>query len=303
MPTGLSELPSDGIEYKGRRFTVSDLRLISEIVRQFGRLSRQELANTVCELLEWRRPNGGLKTWESKALLAELEARGWLQLPPLRRSKPRGSRTRVSRSGQGEAQAPLKATVREVSPLIWRLVQDREERGLWRELVDRYHYLGHCVPFGAHLRYLVEVADPRPAIVACVQLSSPAWKMAARDAWIGWEEATRQRHLQRIVNQSRFLILPWVEVRHLASHLLAQLARRVGQDWEQAYGLEPWLMETLVDARRFSGTCYRAANWRYLGQTTGRGRMDRQHRRHGAAPKRVFVYPLITHAREQLRGK
>ena len=253
-------------------------------------------------MLEWRRPNGGLKTWESKALLVELQDRGWLELPPLRRSKPRGSRTRVSRSRQGEAQAPLEATVREVAPVIWRLVQEREERRLWRELVDRYHYLGHRVPFGAHLRYLVEVAHPRPAIVACVQLSSPAWKMAARDVWIGWEEATRQRHLQWIVNQSRFLILPWVQVRHLASHLLAQLARRVARDWEQAYGLEPWLMETLVDARRFSGTCYRAANWRYLGQTTGRGRMDRQHRRHGTAPKRIFVYPLIAHARAQLRG-
>jgi hypothetical protein len=177
-----------------------------------------------------------------------------------------------------------------------------EDRALWRELVGRYHPAGHRVPFGAHLRYLVEAARPRLAVVGCVQLSSPAWKMAVRDRWIGWSDPRRRAHLQRIVNHSRFLVLPWVSVAHLASHVLALMARQLVAEWEQAYGIRPLLLETLV-ARGRPGTCYRAANWIALGPTTGRGRMDRHHRREALAIKEVFVYPLHPRARELLRGE
>lgn len=291
------------MEFKGRVFTASDLELIREVVLDCAGLSRQELANTVCELLGWRRPNGGLKTWECKELLEELGSAGVVVLPALRRTKPRGARTSVPRTGAGEPGEPLRGTVREVAPVWLRVVTAAEDRRLWRELVGRYHYLGHSVPFGAHRRYLIEVARPERVVVGCLQLSSPAWRIGVRDQWIGWSDAVRRQNLQRVVQNSRFLLLPWVEVRNLASSVLGQLARECPADWQRAYGVRPLLLETLVDKERYRGTCYRAANWIELGATRGRGRMDRHHQREGACPKGVFVYPLTPTARHRLRGE
>ena len=149
---------------------------------------------------------------------------------------------------------------------------------------------------------LVRVARPEPAVVGCLQFSSPAWRMAARDRWVGWDDATRQRNLQQVVQNSRFLLLPWVRVRNLATTVLARAARRLPEDWWAHYRVRPLLLETLVDARRYAGTCYRAANWIEVGQTTGRGRMDREHARQGAAPKRVWLYPLGAGAADALRA-
>lgn len=292
----------EGIEFKNRAFSAAELQLVQGIVADHGRLSRQALANTVCELLDWRRPRGGLKTWEAKELLAVLDARGLLRLPPLRTTKPRGAHTSIPRTGHAEPGEPLVARLDELTPLTFRPVGSPEDRRLWRELVARYHPRGHRVPFGAHLRWLVEVARPRPRVVACVQLSSPAWRLAARDRWIGWDDGTRRQRLQRIVNHSRFLVLPWVAVPHLASHLLGQLARLAPGAWQAAYGVRPVLLETLVEVGR-PGTCSRAANWIALGTSAGRGRMDRHHRREGLAPKQIFVYPVVAHAREILRGE
>jgi len=297
-----SEHPNGGIEFKDRAFSVAELRLVQEIVAEHGRLSRQELANTVCELLDWRRPHGGLKTWEAKELLAVLDARGLLRLPPLRTTKRRGAHTSIPRTGLAEPGEPLVARLAELTPITFRRVSSPEDRRLWRELVERYHPRGHRVPFGAHLRWLVEVASPRARVVACVQLSSPAWRLAARDRWIGWDDTTRAQRLQHLVNHSRFLVLPWVEVPHLASHLLGQMARLAPVAWHETYGVRPVLLETLVEGGR-PGTCYRAANWIALGITAGRGRMDRHHRREGLAPKQIFVYPVVAHAREILRGE
>jgi hypothetical protein len=289
--------------FKGRRFSPAEIGLIREVVADCSGLSRQELANTVCELLGWRRPNGGLKTWECKELLAELESSGVVELPGLRLTKPRGARTSIPRTVRGEVKEKLTGTVGEVSPVVLRRVVTEEERRWWRELVGRYHYLGYKVPFGAQLRYLIEVGRPQPSVVGCLLLSSPAWKMAVRDRWIGWSDRVRRRNLQRVVQNSRFLLLPWVEVLYLASTVLARMARQCGDDWQQAYGVRPLLLETLVEQERHTGTCYRAANWIELGVTQGRGRMDRYHQRQGASPKVVFVYPLVRPARRQLRGE
>lgn len=293
---------AEGIVFKARALAGEELGLIKDVVESCSGLSRQELANTVCELLDWRRPNGGLKTWECKDLLVELQDAGLLQLPPLRGGRPRGSRTKVVRTGRGEPQEPLAGTVRDAAPLSLRQVADAPARQLWRELVERYHYLGHRVPFGAHLRYLVEAARPQPQVVGCLQLSSPAWRMAARDRWIGWSDEVRAQRLQRVVNNSRFLVLPWVKVNNLASAVLALMARQLPSEWQRAYGVRPLLIETLVDPDRFEGTCYRAANWIELGTTSGRGRDDRKHARRGHSPKRLFVYPLARNARQRLRG-
>jgi hypothetical protein len=257
-----------------------------------------EIARTVCELLEWKRPNGGLKNHECRQLLERLEGQGVLTLPALRKSGGRGPR-RVDISQQRLDPEPVECAARECEPLELALVQGPAESRLWREHVERYHYLGCRVPFGANLRYWVR---NRQRELACLLWTSPAWKMKPRDLWIGWNDEQRQRNLQWIVNNGRFLILPWVRVKGLASKILGLSARQMPRDWQIRYGHRPLLLETLVDASRFRGTCYRAANWIYVGQTSGRGRMDREHKADGHAIKDIYVYPLVRDARQHLCG-
>ena len=278
-----------------------DLDLIRSVVNDFVGLSREELAATVCECLGWTRPTGRLKARECREWLERLETAGLITLPPKRVGRPVGRRTEVPMTARGEAQPAITGTVRDLAPIGVDRVTTRDQRRLFRELVGRYHYLGHAVPFGAHLRYLVYAARPARQVVACVQFSSPAWRMAARDRWIGWDDRTRARHLARVVNNSRLLILPWVRVKNLASTILSQTARALVTDWRRAYGVTPVLLETLVDPARFAGVSYRAANWIVVGTTSGRGRNDRA-RRAVRTPKRVLLYPLVRDAAQQLRG-
>jgi hypothetical protein len=184
-------------------------------------------------------------------------------------------------------------------PLGLELVKRRKQRQLFKDLVSRHHYLGYAMPFGAKLQYLVYVSRPGRQVVGCVQFSSPAWRMKVRDRWIGWDDAARGRGLQQIVNNSRLLVLP--RIRNLASALLSRVLGVLRKDWQDHYGVDPWVVETLVDRKRFHGGCYRAANFIVLGETSGRGRMDRTHQRHGAEVKTVMVYPLIKHAARRLR--
>jgi hypothetical protein len=290
------------VTFCGQALGAQELALIGEVVSSCRGVSRSELAHTVCELLDWRRANGRLKSRECFALLEQLEALGALRLPARRATKPKGVRTTVPRSARGEAPGDtLCAPLEELTPLTLMRVETPEQHRLWRELVGRYHYQGHAVAFGAQLRYLLGVSRPQPQIIGCLQFSSPAWRLAARDRWIGWDDAQRARALQRIVNNSRFLLLPWVQVRNLASAVLSRAARRVVADWQVLYATRPLLLETLVDSARFTGTCYRAANWHEVGTTRGRGRMDRGHQLHGASPKTVFVYPLIDEVHRRLQ--
>jgi hypothetical protein len=288
------------LSFCGEAVSKKELSLIKQIIEHYPNLSRTELANTLCELLDWNRRNGGLKTVECREFLEGLEKRSLIELPQRRSGRPRGSKTRVDRTANGAWGESLEGTLGDYPNIVLTLVTTAEERTLWRELVERYHYLGHRVPFGAHLRYLIRLEDRCQTLIGCLQYSSGAWRMQARDAWIGWDETARKAHLQRVVSNSRFLILPWVSIRNLASHALSQGARRLVPDWEARYGLTPWLLETLVDPARFSGTCYRAANWIEVGTTTGRGRQDRHHRRHGAEPKRIWLYPLRRDVRQRL---
>lgn len=285
----------------GRAFSAAEVQLICTVVQRYGGLSRMELASTVCELLQWQRASGGLKARECREFLELLDARGVLRLPPKRAGKPVGTRTCVPISASGEPGAALVGKVGGFEPIVLQLVQSSEQRLLFRELVGRYHYLGHAVPFGAHLRYLFYGGSPR-VVLGCMQFSSPAWRIAVRDRWIGWDQAARWANLQRVVSQSRFLILPWARIANLASVVLSRALRQLRSDWLAHYGVEPLLVETLVDSSRYRGHCYRAANWIELGETAGRGRMDRQHLREAAAPKSVWVYPLVGDARQLLRA-
>lgn len=249
------------LTFAGRTFSAQEVALIRQAATDYAALGRTEIARTVCEWLDWRRPSGGLKNHECRLLLEQLEQQGLLTLPVLHTSGRRGPR-QVKLRSQSHPQSPIVKPLAELRPLELTLVE-KSQSSLWRELMQRYHYLGCRVPFGAHLRYFVRSQNDE--LLACLLWSSPAWKMAARDHWIGWTDAQRRKNLQYIVNHSRYLILPWVQVNGLASTILALSARTLPEHWHQCYGVRPQLLETLVDAARFQGTCYRAANWRYLG--------------------------------------
>ena len=287
--------------YAGRDFTPDDLELIRETAATCPGISRTELAKTVCELLSWRRSSGSLRGLECREYLEQLEACGFLHLPTLRTRRPPGSKTRIPETQRGEPRAPLVGTLKDVEPVEIQEARTAQQGELFRELIGRYHYQGYEVAYGAQLRYLVQAGHPQRQIVGCLRFSSPAWRMSARDQWIGWDDEARARNLQQVVSNSRFLLLPWVQVRNLASHVLSLAARRVSVDWPARYGSSAVLLETLVDPDRFSGTCYRAANWIEVGMTTGRGRMDREHQRHNLAPKKVLIYPLVRGAAQRLR--
>ena len=286
----------------GRMFPAAEIALIREVVATCRGLSRRELANTISELVGWTRPNGSLKEAECLRLLARLEAAGLLSLPAKQPTRPVGSVTSIPHTAAGEPGVPLSGRVERFAPVCVERVADAGARQRFRELVGRYHTLGYKVPFGAHLQYLVSITQPVATVVGGLQFSSAAWRMQARDRWIGWDDATRARHLPQVVNNSRFLLLPWVHIKNLASATLARALRRLPADWQAQYGVTPLLVETFVDPARYTGACYRAANWVEIGETSGRGRDDRQHRRHGSRPKRVFVYPLGRNALARLRG-
>jgi hypothetical protein len=289
----------DGLVFCGHPLTETELAVIRGITREFASLSWTELAATICELLGWRRPNGGLKHRECYLFLRELHRRGWL--PWLTAPQPRQRRTPLANLAPEAPLPPILLTgpLDRYRPIQLQVIQDAEQRRLFRAYLDRYHYLGYRAPYGAQLRYWVRPAQAELPPLAALLFTSAAWRMAPRDRWIGWSDALRQRNLSLVVNHSRFLIFPWVQVPHLASHILGRAARQLPGDWLAHYGVEPVLLETLVDPARYRGICYRAANWREVGTTQGRGRMDRAGRASGIR-KHIFLYPLHRHWRQRL---
>ena len=286
-----------GLSFCGRELKPEELDLIRQITRDFSTLSLTELAHTVCELLEWRRPNGGLKSPECYDFLQALHGRGWLPWLSLQPKKLRPRSTVWDE--QSDAQAPLTGSIGEYLPVQLQLLDSTGDRRLFRQYIQRYHYLGYKVPFGAQLRYFVRSLQPPCPLLACLLFTSAAWKMAPRDTCIGWSQTARQTNLPLVVNNSRFLILPWVRVPNLASHILSLAARQLPRDWFAAYRAQPVLLETLVDQTRYHGGCYRAANWTEVGLTQGRGRMDRSGKAQGVR-KHIFLFPLHRHWRERL---
>ena len=294
----LSKPMPESLTFCGRTFGLRELELIRQTAQDFSALGVTEIARTLCELLAWTRPSGGLKNHECRQLLERLQAEGFLKLPELRHLGGRGLR-RADGSGTCSEPPPVTCAASDCEPLELVLVEGKTESRRWREQMERYHYLGCRVPFGANLRYWVRHEERE---LACLLWTSPAWRMQARDQWIGWSDEQRRHNLQRIVNNGRFLSLPWVQVKGLASKTLALSARQMPREWESRYGHRPLLLETLVNAERFRGTCYRAANWVHVGQTSGRGRMDREHAAHDTAIKDIYVYPLTRDARQHLCG-
>jgi hypothetical protein len=272
--------------YSGRPFTLEQVQQVRELIATSPDAGRSEISRRVCQLLEWRKPDGGWKEVSCRVALLRMQRDGWLTLPPPKRVPVHPRRT-PARTAAAEPQPLLECSLPELGPLRLELVT-RDRSALWNEYIDRYHYLGHTTLVGAQLRYWVYAAD---RLLALFGYGASAWRLAPRDRWIGWNDAQRRAGLSRVVNQARFLILPWIHCRHLASRLLSLSARRVAVDWEHRYGIRPWLLETFVDTSRYSGTCYRAANWIDVGETQGRGKKDR-HFRSPLPRKRIYLYPL-----------
>ena len=284
----------------GRHFNFQELIEVVETVRMFPRLSRRELAQTICENLEWVTPAGKYKTASCIQLLSKLEAQGLLELPEKQVESSHDPSSPIEFSERTEEGEMLEGTLRDLGVVYLEPVMGRDAISHWNEYVHRYHALGYRRPFGSHQRYFIVSESGQQ--LGCLLFAAAAWALAPRDNWIGWSKPDRSVRLNLILNNSRYLIFPWVRVKNLASKALSLAAKRIRDDWHQRYGYRPVLLETFIDPEEYRGTCYQAANWTYLGRTQGRGRMDR-YRKRPLSRKDIYVYPLTSNFRASLRGE
>ena len=290
---------------QGRHIAATDLEQVRHLLAAHPDWSRRRLSQHLATLWNWRNPVGQLKDMAARTLLLKLEQRGWIALPP-RRQVP-SNRMRHKRMPPLQVlvpESPLLADLGTLLPLEISEVSaaaGTPPRALFENLLHRQHYLSYRSPVGENLQYLVSDRPGRP--LACVLFGAAAWQCADRDGYIGWDAAPRSQGLYLIANNTRFLIPPWVRVPHLASHLLGRIARRLSRDWQGKYGHPIYLLETFVQRDRFAGSCYRAANWRRVGQTKGRSRQNRPDGRPYRLPvKDVYLYPLHPRFRQRLQG-
>jgi hypothetical protein len=287
------------ITYRGRRVTAEDLGFLRQLIRTHPQASRRKLSALVCEAWGWRQANGALRDMVCRGMMLMLHRAGHIELPAKKQSpaNPLATRRKPATDILVD-ESPVCGPLRKLDPLEIRQVRRSAMESLFNSLIERDHYLGYIQPVGEHLKHMV-FAGERP--VACLGWSSPPWHMGPRDRFIGWSPATRRDHLHLLAYNTRFLILPWVRVPHLASHILGQMSRRISADWDRVYGHPIHYLETFVDRDRFSGTCYRAANWRHLGETTGRGIRNKTHKVM-VSIKDVLGYPLSKDFRCRLCG-
>lgn len=288
------------LRYRGRSVTEADIAFIRHLIAAHPLASRRALSKKLCAAWQWRQPNGMFCDMVCRGLMLALHRAGHIELPPVRWVNPNP----LARRG-AERQRPvgalvdttaLCASLAEIRPLSFRQVRHTWEEPLFNSLIERYHYLGYTQPVGEHLKYLV-FALGRP--IACLAWFSAARHLGPRDRFIGWSAEARRQNIRLLAYNTRYLILPFVLVPHVASHILSRMARVLALDWERIYGHPIYFLETFVDPQRFRGTCYRAANWIYLGSTTGRGKDD-QTSKPNRPIKEVLGYPLSKWFRQRL---
>jgi len=282
---------------QGRTLRPEDVALIRDWLQAHPDSNRSRLSRELCVAWNWRNGAGRLKDMAARSLLLQLEARGEIQLPPRRTASVNGLRNRHVCSIAHD-QSAIEGPLQSLQPVrVEPVTQSSSEARLFQFLLQRYHYLGHRNCVGENLKYLARDREGRP--LACLLFGSAAWKAAARDQWLGWSAEQRRAHLSLVTNNARFLILPWVRVRHLASHLLGQATARLSADWQQKYGHPIYLVESFVEQPRFAGTCYRAAGWVAVGLTTGRTRND-DGLKPRTARKAIYLKVLRTDALRRL---
>jgi hypothetical protein len=285
-------------KYRGRLVTAEDILYIGELIAAYPRESRRTLSKKLCEAWQWKQPNGALCDMVCRGLLLMLDRAGQITLPPVDyvRHNPLASRARPAAVLIDTA--PIEVKLQEIQPLEFEQVRRTGDEPLFNSLMEEHHYLGYEQPVGEHLKYLVW-AQGRP--IACAAWSSAPRHLGSRDRYIGWSGEARRRNIRFIAYNTRFLILPWVRVKHLASHILGRMAMRISDDWCRMYGHPIYFLETFVDPDRFRGTCYRAANWVLLGKTTGRGKQSNSYVPNRTI-KEVLGYPVTKRFRELLGG-
>lgn len=272
--------------YSGREFSLQEIEQIRQLMQQNPALLRTPLSRKLCELFAWTKPNGELKDMSCRVALLRMQADGLITLPASR--MPHRGRPHFPATAATDAQAPLLLPVHELGSLSLQPVLGTPASRLWNEYIQRYHYLGYTPMSGSQLRYNVYAGEQ---LVALLSFGASAWKLGPREQFIGWTEALRLKNLQLVVNNARFLILPWVQSKGLASKILSKVARQLPNDWQLRYGYRPVLLETFVETERHRGTCYKAANWVHVGRTTGRGKKSAVH--HQIIPiKDIWLYPL-----------
>lgn len=284
------------VRYCGRDFSAHDIEKIRRLIASNPQHNRAQLSRLVCQELRWRRPDGRGKDMSCRVAMLRMQRDGRIVLPPPQKGNGNGRR-RPRLTAASDPADPISLPAKAAVALRLQPVDTPRESALWNELIERYHYLGYQPLPGAQMRYLVYQG---PQLLAVLGFGAAAWKVAPRDRFIGWSPEQRAVNLRQIVNNARFLILPWVAARNLASRVLAAAAKRVAEEWPCRYGYELLLLETFVERNRFRGTAYRAANWIHVGRTQGRGKLDRHHR-HSLPVKDIFLYPLRKDFRRKLR--
>jgi len=280
-----------------RTITAQQLAFIQTTVNEHWHQGRKQISKILCQKWNWCQPNGRLKDMACREVLLTLSGKGLLRLPPRIKPANNDKRNRTV-SPLTIDQAPVQGKLSDLKSVQLVLVRSSPLNHLYNSLIQHYHYLGYRQIVGCHLKYIVFV-NRRPA--ACLGWGSAAWSVHSRDAFIGWSKKTKENNLQLVANNTRFLILPWVSIKCLASKILALNAKRIGDDWFQSYNHPLYLLETFVEKSRFKGTCYKAANWIKLGQTKGTAKSGHDHLLHGNI-KDVWVYPLAKDFRQKLMG-
>ncbi len=281
---------------QGRTVSAEDVEAIRALICAHPTWHRTRLSQELCRRWGWVAANGQCKDMAARSLLRKLDTEGLICLPAPVCSANNAFRHRADTALRVD-ESPIDTALAELTPLQISPMHEASEQRVFRALLQRYHYLGYRGAVGENLKYLVY--DRQGRVLSCVLFGAPAWSMACRDRFIGWERAERERHLGLLANNMRFLIVPWVRVPHLASHILGRVARRIRRDWEAKYAHSLVLLETTVEQQRFAGTCYRAANWHCVGETRGRSRNDPR-KRLRVPVKSVWLYPLTPHFRSQL---
>ena len=283
-------------KYRGRMISADDISFIAALIEQHPNASRRALSKQLCQQWGWVQSNGQLRDMVCRGLMLQLHRAGHIQLPEVRCRPPNNVIARRRPAVVDIDTRPLRMRLAELKPLTIRQVRATADEALFNALLETHHYLAYSRPVGEHLKYLVYAKD-RP--VACFAWSSAPRHLAPRDRFIGWSGQARKQNIRFLAYNTRFLILPWVEVPHLASHLLGYMARTLSSDWQDQYGHGLYYLESFVDPERFRGTCYRAANWQFLGLTKGLGK-DAQIKKQNRSRKEVLGYPLTKQFRQLL---
>ena len=299
-------------QIKGQKLSEKDIEQIKEIVGMYPRLDLQELVRTICVIMHW---NAFVKTEKEQTveqLLYDLADGGIIQLRNQRKQKPSepkgGYKTswykkrEIEITEQTKAAEDVTGIVNNFYPVSLELVSDTDKEALWDEYVERYHELKYGSPFGNRIKYFITISGENPQYAGCLLFSASSWALEERDKLIGWEKEERKQRLHLIVNNSRFLIFPWIKIKNLASYALGESARRIRKDWLKLFKYEPVLLETFVDGAKYSGGCYTAANWIYVGDSKGRGR-HAPRKKYVTSSKKIYLYPLVKDFRDYLTGK